>query len=291
MMQITEGGQTRMYANVLHARFGFHPTSVYIEEEVLSESDKVDKTILQLSFCDDEDQLYLLPPSRYRAFGFNAALMATSTDLVLLPSDMSSFQPPLLHSVKLEKPDNLVNLSSDSSKGALSNVPPSTPIAHTPLSDSKCNEHSKSIFTPVGSSGHSNLSRPPCHPNTREYPNVMQCLRCLVSFPGSTNELASIDYDKIAYHKVQFLPPSYNGNVIFELLPSCVSISTSKNTMDSMDKWFDGHTWCCTITSNIHNNEGLTFRKSLYVGQLVCNNKNCDFFTRSSKRNETEWSS
>jgi hypothetical protein len=44
---------------------------------------------------------------------------------------MSSVQPPLLHSVKLEKPDNLVNLSSDSSEGALSNVPPPTPTAHT----------------------------------------------------------------------------------------------------------------------------------------------------------------
>ena len=30
--------------------------------------------------------------------------------------------------------------------------------------------------------------------------------------------------------------------------------------------------------------------KSLYVGQLVCNNKSCDFFVKSSKRNETEWS-
>ena len=57
-----------------------------------------------------------------------------------------------------------------------------------------------------------------------------------------------------------------------------------------MDKRFDGHTWCCTITSNIHNSQGLTFRKSLCVGQLVCNNKNCDFFARSSKSNEIEWS-
>jgi hypothetical protein len=50
MMQIAEGGHTRVYANVLHARFGFHPTLIYIEEEVLSESYKVDRTILQLSF-------------------------------------------------------------------------------------------------------------------------------------------------------------------------------------------------------------------------------------------------
>jgi hypothetical protein len=117
--------------------------------------------------------------------------------------------------VTLEKPDNLVNLSSDSSEGALPNVPPPTPAAHTPLSNSKCSEYSKSVFTHVGSSGHSNLSRPLCHPNTREYPSIMQCLRRLASFLGSRNELASLDYDKIPYDKVQYLPPSYNGDVIF----------------------------------------------------------------------------
>jgi hypothetical protein len=134
MMQIAEGGHARVYASVLHARFGFHPTSIYIEEEVLSESGKVDRTILQLSLRDDEGQFWLLPPGRYRAFGLNAALMAASTDLVSQPSDMSSVQPPLLHSVKLEKPDNLVNLSSDSSEGALPNAPPPTPAADTPMS-------------------------------------------------------------------------------------------------------------------------------------------------------------
>jgi hypothetical protein len=53
MMQIAKGGHARVYANVLHARFGFHPTSIYIEEEVLSESSKVDRTIFQLSFRDE----------------------------------------------------------------------------------------------------------------------------------------------------------------------------------------------------------------------------------------------
>jgi hypothetical protein len=37
---------------------------------------------------------------------------------------MFSVQPPLLHSVKLESLDNLMNLSSDSSEGALLNIPP-----------------------------------------------------------------------------------------------------------------------------------------------------------------------
>jgi hypothetical protein len=99
-----------VYANVLHARFEFHPISIYIEEEVLSESGKVDRTIFQLSFHDDEDQLRLLPSGRYRAFGLNATLMATSTDLVSQPSDMSNVQSPLLYFVKLKKLDNLVTL-------------------------------------------------------------------------------------------------------------------------------------------------------------------------------------
>ena len=111
--------------------------------------------------------------------------MAASTNLMSQPSDMSSVQSPLLHSVKLECLDNLVNLSSDSSKGAIPSVSLPTPTAHIPISNSKCNEHSKSIFTPVGSYGHSNLSQPPCHPNTHEYPSIMQCLRCLASLPGS----------------------------------------------------------------------------------------------------------
>jgi hypothetical protein len=45
-MQIVEGGHTQVYASVLHARFRFHPTSIYIEKEVLSELGKVDRTIL-----------------------------------------------------------------------------------------------------------------------------------------------------------------------------------------------------------------------------------------------------
>ena len=203
---------------------------------------------------------------------------------------MLSVQPPLLHFMKLEKPNNLVNLSNDLSEGVLFNVPPPTLTTHILVSNSKCSEHSKSIFILVGSYGHSNLSRPPCHLNTHEAPNVMQCLRCLASFPKSKNKLASLNYDKVLYHKVQYVPSLYDGDIIFELPPSCISTFTSKNTMDSMDKRFDGHTWCRTITYNIHNSQGLTFRKSLCVGQLVCNNKNCDFFVGSSKRNETEWS-
>ena len=200
----------------------------------------------------------------------------------------TSYSSPLIcqvsnHPFSVECPNDLVHLFSDSSEGELPSASLWTLATHTLVSDSKYKEHSNSIFTSIGSSGHSNFSRPPFHSNTQECSNVMQCLRRIASIPGSKNELASIDYDKIAYHKVQYLPLSYKGDVIFELPPSRVSASTSKNTIDGMDNRFDGHTWCCTITSNIHNTLDLTFRKSSYVGQLVCNNKNCDFLSKSSK--------
>jgi hypothetical protein len=54
MMHIAEGGHAWVYANVLNTRFRFHTISIYIEEEVVSKSGKVDRTILQINFRDDE---------------------------------------------------------------------------------------------------------------------------------------------------------------------------------------------------------------------------------------------
>jgi hypothetical protein len=173
VLQIVKDGHTCVYANVLHARFGFHLSSIYIEEEVLIESGKVDRSILQLRFLDNEGYHWVLLPRRYKAFGPNATLMATSTDHLSQPSDISSVQPPLLHSVKLECPNDLVYLSSDSSKDELPNVSLPTPTVSTHVSNSKCSEPLKSVFTSIDSPNHSSFSRPLLKPNTRECPNVM----------------------------------------------------------------------------------------------------------------------
>ena len=131
--------------------------------------------------------------------------------------------------MELESLDNLVNLFNDSSKGTIPNVSLPTPTTRTSVSYSKYSEHSKSVFPPIGSFGHSSF-----HPNTWKCLSVMECLRHPASFPRSRNKLASIEYYKIAYHKVQYLPPLYNGDVIFELLPSRVFASTSMDDMDTL---------------------------------------------------------
>jgi hypothetical protein len=64
----------------------------------------------------------VLPPKRYRAFGLTLALLAASIDLLSQPSNMSSIQPLLLRSVKLECFNDLVQLSNDSYEGELSNT-------------------------------------------------------------------------------------------------------------------------------------------------------------------------
>ena len=81
-MLIVEDNHAQMYAKILYAHFGFNLFSIYIEEEVLFELGKVDRSILQLSFYDNEGYHWLLLLKQYQAFGPNAALMATSIDLV-----------------------------------------------------------------------------------------------------------------------------------------------------------------------------------------------------------------
>jgi hypothetical protein len=62
VLQIGEDGYAWLYAHVLHAHFEFDQSSIYIEEEVLSELGEVDRSILQLRFRDNEGHHWVLLP-------------------------------------------------------------------------------------------------------------------------------------------------------------------------------------------------------------------------------------
>ena len=47
----------------------------------------------------------------------------------------------------------------------------------------------------------------------------MDCLRKLHASKGSRNALKGLDYDIIKLLRVDFLPPVFNGDVVFELPP------------------------------------------------------------------------
>ena len=107
----------------------------------------------------------------------------------------------------------------------------------------------------------------------------------------SRNELSTMDPSIVKHEMVPFLPPVFDGDVIFELSPCGPSSSASRaKNLEGMDKRYDGHPWCKLVTTNIHNSDNLKFCKSYCAGHIVCENANCEYLKRASKQNETEWS-
>jgi hypothetical protein len=59
---------------------------------------------------------------------------------------------------------------------------------------------------------------------------------------GSRNALKKVDYDSVQHLKVDYLPPIFNGDVVFEF-PSIRSLSACSQAglMVGMDKRHNGH--------------------------------------------------
>ena len=145
--------------------------------------------------------------------------------------------------------------------------------------------------TPLVMPCYSSLAVPPIETHVLPRPSIMDCLLRLASMHRSRNELSTMDLSTMKHEMVPFLPPVFDRDVIFELPPYGPSSSTfgAKN-LEGMDKRYDGHPWCKLVTTNIHNSDNLKFRKSYYAGHLVCENANCEYLKRTSKKNEIEWS-
>ena len=145
--------------------------------------------------------------------------------------------------------------------------------------------------TPSQRHSQSSPSVPPIEPHVLPKASIMECLLRLASMRRSRNELSTMDLTSVTHETVPYLPAVFDGDVIFEL-PPCgrtSSASAAKN-LEGMDKRYDGHPWCKLVTTNIHNSDNLKFCKSYCAGHLVCENSNCEYLKRASKRNETEWS-
>ena len=145
--------------------------------------------------------------------------------------------------------------------------------------------------TPSRSPYHSSLSVPPTDALVLPRLSIMDCLLRLATMHRSQNELSTMDLSTIKHETVPFLPPVFEGDVIFEL-PLCrpSSSATGARNLEGMDKRYDGHLWCKLVTTNIHNSDNLKFHKSYCAGHLVCENANCEYLKRASKKNEIEWS-
>ena len=195
-------------------------------------------------------------------------------------SSSSSFRTPSPSHVKIEPSmDNVTLLSSDSEADS----PEVIAKVETPSSMPTLPIHTTPQYVP------SERSRI----QDKTVSSVIECLKGLRHLKGSRNVLSKIDYDAIDIHTVHILPPSFNGDVIFEL-PAANTCNTSSQAkqMAGMDKRYDGHVWTKTKTTNIVNHSGLTFRTSVCIGHVRCMNSTCAFLNRVhhlNDVNELEW--
>ena len=99
---------------------------------------------------------------------------------------------------------------------------------------------------------------------------------------GSKNILKRLDYDTLKTVKAEFLPPQFDGDVMFVLPPIGPSAVYSKaRSMECMDKRYDSPVWTKTMTTNISNNLKLAFQLSTCVGHIHCENPCCEYLQRT----------
>jgi hypothetical protein len=134
---------------------------------------------------------------------------------------------------------------------------------------------------------------PKVYPLSQETISILPLLKQLPTRRGRKIILKKIDYSVIRHKRVEYLHVVFDGSVIFELPPVGHTAARSHaKSMHGMDKRYDGHVWTKTITTNITNDFGLSFRFSACVGHLRCNNKDCEYLNRRPRIfqvNETEF--
>lgn len=261
-------------------RFQFHATTLHSDEEVFDADTRVlTHTIRQISIVYEDGKVWLLCPRRYRAFGLSDSLMGASTELLVLKeSSTCSIQAIVPTRVKLEPElETIYELSDD----------------ELPEPHDVYKVRTSSYPVPQCSAGStSSATIAALSPSTKIH-SIVECLKKLVGRKGSRNVFKQIDYHTVDIHGVEFLPPKYNGDIIFEFLPlGSSSKDTKAKHLCGMDKQYDGHVWTRTHISNSTNEFGLIFCMSFFCGYLLCKYVDCKFLTLVhwiADENVSEW--
>jgi hypothetical protein len=176
--------------------------------------------------------------------------------------------------VKVEHVEELITILSDDSDG--NSLVVASPI-RSPLVNSSLPNSSQRF--PIL------LSHLAPHVGHQKSFSVVDSLKRIWALKGARNVFRTLDFDSLDIQRVQFLPSTFNGDVLFELLP--VDTSGPFHMMHGMDKRHDGYALTMTVKSHIKSDMSLTFRTSTCVGHL-----RCEYTSRipcTSLVNELEW--
>jgi hypothetical protein len=274
-------GLVRVTSLRLSLRFGLSEDFMFIDEEVYdTQSGSLINTIEQSPVCNGHSKEWLLRPGRFLVYGVSQSVMAASTELVTPhQSSTGTVQLTPATRVKVEHHEELITILSDDLDGNSSTVesPNRSPLVNSSLPDS--NQKS-----PIS------LSHPAPHVGHQKSLSVVDSLKRIQASKGIRNVFKTLDFGNLDIQRVQFLPPTFNGNVLFELPP--VDPTGPFHMMHGMDKRHDGHAWTKTVTSNIKSDMSLTFCTSTCIGHLHCENQDYEYTShihRTSPVNEREW--
>ena len=214
----------------LSLKFQMSEDIIFIDEEVYdAQSGNLIYTIGQFPAYDGASKQWLLNAGTYRVYGESDSVMAASMEIVTPHrSSTGTVQLTPATRVKLEHADELITILSDDSDGNSPTVahPMTSPLVSSPLLES-----SHKSFSP--------LSHPPpflCH---QKCLNLVDSLKKIWAIKGVRNVFKTLDFDTLNIQRVKFLPPTFNGDVLFDLPP--VDKSGSFHVMHGMDKRHDGH--------------------------------------------------
>jgi hypothetical protein len=240
-------------------------------------------TIEQSLVCDGDSKQWILRLGRFQVYGVSDSVMAASMELVTPHrSSTGTVQLTPASRVKVEHVEELITILSDDSDGKSPTVAP--PI-RSPLLNSTPLDSIERTPTPI--------SHPATNVGQKQFLSVVDSLKRLQASKGAKNAFRSLDYNTLDIQRMQFLPPTFNGDVLFELpLVDMLALQSHAKLMHGMDKHHDGHAWTKTITSHIKNDMSLAFRTSTCVGHLHCENHDCEYTSRihrTSLVNEMEW--
>ena len=254
---------------------------MFNDEEVYdAHSGDLIHTIRQSPICDGDTKQWLLNARRYQVYGMSDSVMVASMELVT-PHRSSTCTVQLTPTtrLKVEHVEELITILSDDSDR---NFPAVASSIRSPLVNCSLPESSQrsSIL----------LSHPPPQIGHQKSLSIIDSLKKIRDSKGARNVFKTLDFDSVDIQRVQFLPPIFNGNVLFEM-PS-FDTSGPFHMMHGMDKRHDGHTWTKIVTSNIKSDRSLSFRTSTCIGHLCCENRDCKYTFRihcTSLVNEREW--
>ena len=203
------------FANIsslhLSIRFNFVQSSLWVECEVFNPmTSMLTHTMPESSICSDHSFCtWILLPGKYRVYGLSESQFVASTQLrTPRRSSLCTMAGPYPVKVKVEPTNDDVIELFESSDGK---IPTETPVE--PSHPSQC-------------------PSPPCHSSSprRAYhtppatqPGASECivdyLRRLASMLGQKSVLKLLNYSTLKTVYADFLPPCFDGDVIFVFPP------------------------------------------------------------------------